>query len=99
MNSSITVHIFQGQGVVLFVGEETDDPAAAERSRSLAQLHRHSADLLALPTQNNSMDRSDLPLRRASRPAEIATHRLEWTEFRCSCSWCFPNPKDEWPEC
>jgi hypothetical protein len=62
VNSSITVHIFQGHNVVLFMGEETDDPAAAERSRSLAQLRRHSADLLALSTQKNSVDRSDFYL-------------------------------------
>src|ERR1017187_997668 len=75
VNSSISVHIFQGQGVVFFMGEETDDPAAAERSRSLAQLHRHSADLLALPTQKNSMDRSDFYLC-AGLPALLKLQRI-----------------------
>jgi hypothetical protein len=53
MNSIISVHIFQSQGVVLLVGEETDDSATTEWSRRLAQCHRQAADLLALRTQKD----------------------------------------------
>ena len=47
MNSSLTICIFQGYGVVLFVGEEADDAAASVGSRYLANLHRQTADLFA----------------------------------------------------
>src|ERR1700685_3536845 len=60
MNSFISVHIFQGQGVVLLVGKETDDSATAERGRSLAQCHRQAADLLALRAQKNIPNQCDL---------------------------------------
>jgi hypothetical protein len=53
VNSSISVHIFQRQGVVLLVGEETDDSATTKWSRSLAQCHWQAADLLALRTQKS----------------------------------------------
>ena len=48
VNSSISIYIFHGQGVVFLMGKETDDSATSERSRSLPDLHRRSADLLAL---------------------------------------------------
>src|SRR6202162_2018306 len=53
VNSSITVNIFQGQGVVFLVGEETDQSATSVRSRCLAYLHWQSADLHAFLTQKN----------------------------------------------
>ncbi len=53
MNSSISVHIFKTQGVVLLVGEETDDSATTEWNRRLAQCHWQAADLLALRTQKD----------------------------------------------
>jgi len=62
VNSSISVHIFQGQGVVLLVGEETDDSATTKWSCSLAQCHWQAADLLALRTQKNIPNRTDLYL-------------------------------------
>src|SRR6266576_3163570 len=60
MNSFISVHIFHSQGVVLLVGEETDDSATTEWSRSLAQCHWQAADLLALRTQKNIPKQCDL---------------------------------------
>src|SRR6266404_6337203 len=60
MNSFISVHIFQGQGVVLLVGEKTDDSATTEWSRSLAQCHWQAADLFALRTQKNIPNQRDL---------------------------------------
>ncbi len=49
--------------------------AAPFGSGSLAQLHRHSTDLLALPTQKNSMDRSDFYLC-AGLPALLKLQRI-----------------------
>ena len=60
MNSSISVHIFKTQGVILLVGEETDDSATTEWSRRLAQRHWQAADLLALRTQKNIPNPCDL---------------------------------------
>src|ERR1700758_218298 len=60
MNSSISVHKFQSQGVVLFMGEETDDSATTKWSRSLGQCHWQAADLLALRTQKNIPKQCDL---------------------------------------
>src|SRR5580704_18255302 len=60
MNSFISVHIFQCQGVVLLVGEEADDSATTEGSRSLAQSHRQATDLLALRAQKNIPNQCDL---------------------------------------
>src|SRR5258705_12901993 len=60
MNSPISVHIFKTQGVVLLVGNETDNSATAERDRSLAQSHRQTADLLAFATQKNIPNQRDL---------------------------------------
>jgi hypothetical protein len=62
VNSSIIVDILHRQGVVFFMGKETDDSATSERSRSLPQLHRRSADLLALATQKYVPNRCDLYL-------------------------------------
>ena len=50
MKSSITVNIFQGQGVIFFMGEETDQSAASVRSGCLTYLHWQSADLHAFLT-------------------------------------------------
>src|SRR5712672_2891223 len=62
MNSPISVHIFKTQGVVLLVGKETDNPATAERDRSLAQSHRQTTDLLTFATQKNIPNGTDLYL-------------------------------------
>ena len=62
VNSSISIDIFHGQGVVFLMGKETDDSATSERSRSLPDLRRRSADLLALAAQKHTLNRSDLYL-------------------------------------
>ena len=62
MDSAITVNIFQGQRVVFFVSEETNDSATSVRRGDLAHLHRHSADLHALLPQKNTPHRSDVYL-------------------------------------
>ena len=62
MNSLISVHIFQSQGVVVLVGKETDNSAPAERGSSLAQSHRQTTDLLAFAAQKNIPNRTDLYL-------------------------------------
>src|SRR6202795_3309138 len=60
MNPLISVHIFQSQGVVLLVSEETDNSATTEWSRRLGQCHWQAADLLALRTQKNIPNQCDL---------------------------------------
>src|SRR5258708_25125128 len=62
MNSLISVHIFQSQGVVVLVGKETDNSAPAERGSSLAQSHRQTTDLLAFAAQKNIPNRTELYL-------------------------------------
>src|SRR5271166_98209 len=44
------------------MGKETDDSATSERSRSLSDLRRRSADLLALAAQKHPLNRRDLYL-------------------------------------
>src|SRR5579864_7689960 len=69
VNSLISVHILQRQGVVLLVGEETDDSATPKWSRRLAQCHRQAADLLTLPAQKDIPNRCDLHF--CARPAVL----------------------------
>jgi hypothetical protein len=63
VNSSLIVYILHGQGVVFFMGKETDHSATSERSRSFPKLRRRSADLLALAAQKYALNRCDLYLR------------------------------------
>jgi hypothetical protein len=44
------------------MAKETDDSATSERSRSLPDLRRRSADLLALSAQKHALNRRDLYL-------------------------------------
>src|ERR1700758_2048175 len=59
VNSLISVHVLQRQGVVLLVREETDDSSPTKWSRRLAQCHWQTADLLALRAQKNIPNRCD----------------------------------------
>src|SRR5258706_4797785 len=107
MNSPISVHIFQSQGVVLLVGKETDDSATAERGRSLAQSHRQTTDLLAFAAQKNIPNRTDLYVRarlpvllklqgivvNGQYPGAVIPRVRESQQMsRPSAEWCVPVP-------